>query len=105
MKDLGYDEVEFNVLGKEGKVQPITFNKSNINYYRPFYENQEDLPTKTSLYLSGSEKMNTINMPYHHVKEILNRNAEVYRVLRELSAEDLKRVKKFIETEIKKEGN
>jgi len=62
---MGYQEVEIEVIGHEGKVHTQYMNIHNINYYRPFIESSEKMGHKpkimTMVYFKGSVKAMHVN--------------------------------------------
>lgn len=62
---MGYQEVEIEVVGREGKIHTQYMNIDNINYYRPFIESSSEMGDKpklvTMVYFKGSVKAMHIN--------------------------------------------
>lgn len=69
---MSYKEFEIDVIGRDGEKFPMTFNLSNISYYRPFVENTSEIGNKdkivTMVYLVGSVKATRVQCSYDDFK-------------------------------------
>lgn len=70
----GYEDIEIIVQGFNGKAEPYTINKSNINHYRAYTDSGTDGKStlKTILYMAGSEKGLIMNIGYPDFKSKLD---------------------------------
>lgn len=79
--------IEFKAVDKRGE-KPYVFNKSNINYFRP-YINKEGKNDGTYIFLKGSEKGVIVPISHEVVKRKLMKTAEIVELLNKLNKEEI----------------